>query len=461
MDSLRKIPQNLFSFRKQPQQTDAVEEKSAQPSLTEIVPRAANPVLGKTRGIANRLKTRSTPSTEADSGIKEKKATLSSHRRIAIDSDNEPPNKNLDDLADSSISINSSTNSNSEESLIHETKIIDSLRSDFIKGRRQPANTFDPRRRNFQKNHKAIDSIEVFSLTAKNKDKISSIRAHLPPGMNLDGRGTVFGSHVHMKTPSHAKLPDTPIEQALNQEMIERHLTTTDPGRIPRKIAGVMVVNACHADFHRTKYQFPTSDGGHAVLPWPSPEAVEIRSQERSKTGTHIDNTVEQELRKEQIAKELAVFVRDENSTPEKDGNAALVVSSVLHQGISTALSVIAFGEKPALKMLSAQATSSVGRNMTIKDSNGDTQPQEVVGLGNIVFTLSRRGDDFIVAADFPMYGEARDGHEEYVPLHQDGVVGIRAKMEMVINGAKARDGELALTIPGGVHVAYSGGLTF
>ena len=368
--------------------------------------------------------------------------------------------RNADDVADLSGSINLSASSSSEEFLPHETRTTDSPQNDSTEELRSPANKFDPRRRDYQKNYKAIDSIEIFSLTAKNKDKISSIHAHLPPGMNLDGRGIVFGSHIHMTTPSNAKLPHMPIEQALMDEMAG-HLTTTEPGRVPREIAGLMVVNACHADYHRTKYQFPTSDGNHAELPWPSPEAVEIRHQERLKTGTHIDNTVEQELRKEQIALGVRNFVHDENATKEQNDNAAFVVSSVLHQGISTALSVIAFGEKPALKMLSIQATQLAGRNMTIKDQNGNIQPQRVLGLGNITFTLSRDGDNFIVAADLPMYGEAREGREEHVPLHQDGVIGIHAKMEMVVNGNQARTKNLALTIPGGVNVTYSGGLTF
>lgn len=360
---------------------------------------------------------------------------------------------------ESSDSINSGSNSNSERSLSHETR-AKPPRRDPIQGRRQPANLFDPRRQNYQKNNKAIDDVDIFSMTAKNKEKISAILPHLPPGMNLNGRGIVFGSHVHMMTPSNAKLPNMPFDQALSQELTAEHLTATLESRKPREIAGIKVVNACNGDYHRTMYKFPTGDGNFAELPWPSPAEVEARYQEINKGATDKD-TVKENLRKEQIARQVRTLVQDDNATNEENNNAAFVISSLLHQGISTALSVTAFGENPAFKMLSAQATEKIGRQMTIKDKNGNPQPQKIAGLGNITFTLSRRGDDFIIAADLPMYGEARPGRENHVPLHVDGVIGIHAKTEMIVTGANARNGELVLRIPDGVHVAYSGGLTF
>jgi hypothetical protein len=371
----------------------------------------------------------------------------------ATGGDEIPGNLGNEPTTVSSDSINLSSHSSSEEPVSQETGASDHPQADPTEELRPPPNRFDPRRQNYQKNKKKLIDVDVFSLAAKKRSKIPAIKPHLPPGMNLKGNGVVFGSHVHMMTPSHAKLPNMPIDQALSQEMTKFHLGTTMQGHEPGEIAGIKVVNSCLGDYHRTMYKFSTDDGNFAELPWPSPEEVEARYQELN-NGATDKKTVGENLRKEQIARQVLAFAQNDN-------NAAFVISSLLHQGISTAISVTATGEKPAFKMLSTQATDYIGRQMTIKDENGNLRPQKIKGLGSATFTLSRDGDDFVISVDFPMYCEARPGREDHVPLHKDGAIGIHAKTEMIVSGEEAKKGVLALKIPKGIRVTYSGSLTF
>jgi hypothetical protein len=170
--------------------------------------------------------------------------------------------------------------------------------------------------------------------------------------------------------------------------------------------------------------------------------------------------SAKEELRSEQIAHALRNFVQNDDARAEDNDNAAFVLSSVMLQHIPTELQAMVYGlllPFRALALNTARDNDHNVRPLTIKDPSGQEHPVTVKGLGDATFALSKDGDNFKLTFDQPTYAEARFGQEHLFPLHKDGVIGIHLKTELIVDGKKAREGELAVTMPNGIQAEYSG----
>jgi hypothetical protein len=245
-------------------------------------------------------------------------------------------------------------------------------------------------------------------------------------------------------------------------------------------VAGVKVCFDFTKDAYRVIYNIPTNDG--PADPAPSDEQIAQRAAQHV-AAYNAKITAEalaagkkppkefmvgegqliaarDEIRTENVAVALRDFVRDNGAEPVKNENAAFVLSSVMLQQIVTKLQSVVYDPTlpfTALALRTARNMDGQARPLTIKDSSGQTHPVVPTGIGGVLYNLSKDGDNFKIAFDYPTYAEAKykKGHE--FPLHQDGVIGIHFKAEIIVDGNEAREGRLKLTMPEGVQVEYSG----
>jgi hypothetical protein len=151
--------------------------------------------------------------------------------------------------------------------------------------------------------------------------------------------------------------------------------------------------------------------------------------------------------------------VKDDNAPENANSQAALVLSAVLAQQTSMLLVNVVYGPSSPMKMLSSQTTEKIGRTVTIKDRAGNEHPVDVKAFGATTFTLSRDGNHFKVAVDFPWFAEARAGRETELPLHENGVICVHTTAEILVDADRAREGILSVKFLGGIQAEYSGRL--
>lgn len=290
------------------------------------------------------------------------------------------------------------------------------------------------------------------------KPEITSIRKILPMGMNIDINGNVSGQHTFTHHPMDGQqYAGKPVEEVIQSKQ------TNELKKIA-SIGGVSVADFATRDFYRLNYDIPTNGGQANPLAWPSDEQITQRAALKLKPGTIPTRSdvkaAKEELRSEQIAHALRNFVQNDDADLKDNDNVAFVLSSVMLQHIPTELQCMVYGlhlPYRALALNTANDNDGKVRPLTIKDSSGQEQPVTVKGLGDATFALSRDGDNFKLTFDQPTYAEARFGQEHLFPLHKEGVIGIRLKTELIVDGKKARNGELALTMPNGIQAEYSG----
>lgn len=176
-------------------------------------------------------------------------------------------------------------------------------------------------------------------------------------------------------------------------------------------------------------------------------------------------------LRNEQIARALKDFVQDDDKTSTQNNAATLVLSSLMTQHIPDVMQQVCYLSYPqftgypkvpfrALSRGTAKDNNGKARPLTMKNSSGEVEPVTVKGVGgDAIFALSRDGENFKVTLNYPTYVEARPGRENEFPLHENGVVLIHLKTEILVNGDQARDGKLEIAMPNGIQAEYSGRL--
>jgi hypothetical protein len=227
----------------------------------------------------------------------------------------------------------------------------------------------------------------------------------------------------------------------------------------PKAIGGILVAHlAATADFHRMTYEFKNADGSVKELPWPTDEQItEHMIYNNYKDTDHLRKESKEVLRRRQIAGALLDFVSDKNTTPEQNSNAALVLSSILTQRTGELMQNLVYGHNSPLKILSNKSTKWINRQVTLKDSKGQTHPVEVMQYGGMVFRLERDGTDFKVDVSLPTYSEAKDSYKRELPLHQDGVIGVHMDSEIRVDINAAQALHLSTTLPNGVRSRYLG----
>lgn len=347
----------------------------------------------------------------------------------------------------------------------HQTK---SVKATVTNSARKMANIVSPRRRKSS----SSDETQSHSPPASSRDtarrvayrverKLDRILKYLPTGAILDKHGNLSGKSLFTTFAlNHLRFPACTIEDVIHQELGSfLNLGGVEELR-PKALGGVLLVNLADADFHRLNYQFQDADG--TIKPkLPLPDVNQVNEYlEYHNFSENIRETAEKKLRSRQIGQALLDFVSDANAAPEAKDNTALVLSSLLTQRVGELLTAVVYGDKSPLKMASEGSTKWSKREVTIKDGLGQTIPVHAKQYGALVYTLSREGNDFKVAIDFPTYAEPRDGYKREIPLHENGVVGVHISTEIFVSGDAARDGELSIRLPSGVQVEYSGRFT-
>ncbi|MDR6855554.1 hypothetical protein [Variovorax guangxiensis] len=329
------------------------------------------------------------------------------------------------------------------------------------------ANIVSPRR----KKSSSSDETQSHSPPASSRDttrrvayrvgrKLDRILKYLPAGASLDKHGNLSGKcQFTTFALNHLRFPASDIQDVIHQEL-RPFLKLEDEKLRPQALDGVLLVKLADADFHRLNYQFQDTDGTiKAKIPLPNVDQVNEYLTYHN-YSEDIRKTAEEKLRSRQIGHALLDFVSDENATPEANTSTALVLSSLLTQRVGELLTAAVYGDNSPLKMASEGSTKWSNREVTIKDNQGQTVPVQAKQYGALVYTLSREGNDFKLAIDFPTYAEARDGYKGEIPLHENGVIGVHISTEIRVRGDAARNGELSITLPSGVEVEYSGRFT-
>jgi hypothetical protein len=289
-----------------------------------------------------------------------------------------------------------------------------------------------------------------------------SIRNHLPTGMILDIYGNVSGKHTfthhHVERDyrgDELQFSGKPIEEVLNILAANQRAEPLLVGNSPDLI-GLKLGKFAARDFTRMNYEIRTNDGQVTPLPRPSPEQVNLHATLLADGGVPTASEVSQakkELREDQMVRALRDFTNN-------DDKVAFVLSSVLVQQIPTELqNTVIHATAPfrALTAGTALRNDRTPRPLTI-DIYGKKQPVDLTGLGGVV-VLSRDGDNFKVNFDYTTYVEAKYEQRHEFPLHQDGVIGIHFKAEIIVNGQAARSEQPEVTMPNGVQVEYFGRL--
>jgi hypothetical protein len=330
------------------------------------------------------------------------------------------------------------------------------------------ANIVSPRR----KKSSSSDETQSDSPPASSRDatrrvayrvgrKLDRILKYLPAGASLDNHGNLSGKcQLAAFALNHLRFPASNIQDVIHQEL-SPFLDFEGVEKLrPQALDGVILVKLADDDFYRLNYQFQDADGSiKAQLPLPDVNQVN-EYLEYHNYSENIRETAEKKLRARQIGRALLDFVSDENATSEANSSTALVLSSLLTQRVGELLAAAVYGDSSPLKMASEGSTKWSNREVTIKDSHGQTVPVQAKQYGALVYTLSREGDDFKLAIDFPTYAEARDGYKREIPLHENGVIGVHISTEIRVDGDAARNGVLSITLPNGVEVEYSGRFT-
>jgi hypothetical protein len=78
--------------------------------------------------------------------------------------------------------------------------------------------------------------------------------------------------------------------------------------------------------------------------------------------------------------------------------------------------------------------------------------------LGAAKWKLSKQGADFKISIDLQMYAESTSPKD--LPLHENGVIGVRFKFDLIVDGDEAAKGKLDLSIPDGIEATFSGRLS-
>lgn len=266
----------------------------------------------------------------------------------------------------------------------------------------------------------------------------AQLESHFPAGIFIDPQGNLGGTTVQTHLPTDFGVPDEwkgkPFVDFLKFGKEEK-LKPENLGTF----AGMTVPDNVSGDFFRMDFDIPLSNGAH------------FKSSEDPTDG--VTNPIQ---RSTNALHALRDFCGDDESTK--------VFSSLLAQ---TTLHPLARGglTKPDgtmthLKIATAQNT--VGEQFTLKDVSGNLQNvDDIVGIGGAKWNLSKEPNgDFKVSVDWQAYYMPDPNHPDELPLHDNGLIGVRYQIDFVVDHAKARNGELSFTMPNGVMATFSGGLT-
>ncbi len=146
------------------------------------------------------------------------------------------------------------------------------------------------------------------------------------------------------------------------------------------------------------------------------------------------------------------------------DDNTAKVLASVMTQlPLQALLLYLPDAEGRCaehLRVLSALNTAR--RVMTLRGIDGMDTELEVKGMGGARWVVSKESNgDLRLAVDWPVYLVAKEGHEDHLPLHANGAIKMHLSFDIVIDGAQAREGTVALSVPGGITAEFSGQVDF
>jgi hypothetical protein len=278
-----------------------------------------------------------------------------------------------------------------------------------------------------------------FSLS-KLKKEIQTVRRALPCGATMDGTGNLTGRHTFDYVPKFReeqmanwkRFTDKSIEFAFN--IAKQDAVAKAKGKVKCfDGSDLKLGNTAQGDFPRLNFEIPVF--GDIF------QSSQIR--EKSEVERH-----------EIIANTLQAFTGDKNAT--------LVLSTILSQDtLIPLLNCIADADGNYIshfKMLSAMNQGKFGEKPYIQ-RHDELEQIKALGLGGCKWRLAHDANDFKISIDWPIYMFAEEGHEHLLPLNEGSVVGIRLQADIIVDGSKARRGEVHLEIPGGLRAEYSGRL--
>jgi hypothetical protein len=256
----------------------------------------------------------------------------------------------------------------------------------------------------------------------------------LPRGVSVDAAGNLRGGQVITHIPRH--------DAGSLQDRAGREIADYLRARMNRfleeqvEVAGCQVAKPAVSDFYRLDFEIPNGNGR-------SFKSAEDPSNSEAKRNANATEA-------------LYAFTGH-------DMKATTVLSAVLLQSTLAPLRfcvVDAEGRGLGSRYKWLSLHSAEGRALTIHGTDGRSRRVDGGFVGSARWTLSRRGDDFIVDVRAPAYAESQqtgNGEASILPLRENEVIGAEFKFHLWVRGEEAREGELSFTIPGGIKVDFSG----
>lgn len=276
------------------------------------------------------------------------------------------------------------------------------------------------------------------------RTNLQSIFDNLPRGMNLDDHGNLSGTSLITSLPKKYRegtMNFQPGKEGMNyQDFFNEKCEAALKGRTTN-IGGSDFIMQAASDFYRTDYEF-----------------IDQRKVFRS---ADIESK-NQEVRERTVARNLIDFAGADN--------AAFVLSSVLQQGLVTALMTSLSNHEGValnshLRPVNVKTTKGINRQVTLFKDDGTREViQDPRGMGTAKFKLSRNENgDFKLLVDWQAYYDLqRDNVGENLvgglPLGENDVIGVHFQAELMINKAEADKRQVQIATEG-IWATFSGRL--
>lgn len=277
---------------------------------------------------------------------------------------------------------------------------------------------------------KSLKELASMAGDALNEAKLAQ---NLPAGMNADAKGMVTGRQVTTTVPTDSTgllRTFAGKDLATTLQGIKRGILT--PTSKYTMIDGQKVCNQATKDFWRLDFNVPLPNG--------------------SRFKSSDDRSKDQNIRNKNATAAIRQYAGSDAATT--------VLSSVLTQGtISHLPGCLAKPDGKETKFEYHSAFSRVGRDFTMRNADGSKTPVEPRFVGGAKWNLSKVGNDFKVSVSWLAHAAPKEGFENELPLHKDGVIGVQFDVDFIVDGAAASRGELVMTMPGGVRSEFTGRL--
>ena len=271
-----------------------------------------------------------------------------------------------------------------------------------------------------------------------------NVQSHAPGGVTVAANGDLSGEHTIIKVPRNCT---GQMMDSVGKEIVDvlsdakrlalkrqREKTEQNAAGGLQSIGGHLIEKQAASDFYRLDFEIPGKDG------------KVFKSSE--------DEATAQAARNLNVANALREFTGSDEATT--------VLSAMMTQtSLSPLLGCLSTSDGEAMNHIRwASKMNTADRVMTVVKRNGEKVQVDTGVLGAARWKLSKDPNgDFRISVDWQAYGMAADTEDakSKLPLHENGVIGAHFKIDFVINGTKARSGELSLTIPGGTKATFSG----